>query len=153
MNHYTELLEYVKTLGESDSYVNTITQGEFDKIDLNKANIFPLLHVSINGAGFSNGSTIKFTVSLSCLSVRDKNNEVIDDKFWRQDNEVDNLNETLAVLNRIWATMYKDFEDNNITASEEPNLDIVIEERSNILDGWTLNFEAEMPNTTLNLCT
>mgnify|MGYP000845967368 CR=1 FL=1 len=82
----------------------------------------------------------------------DINKEVVNDKFWKNDNEVDNLNETLAVLNRMWTSMYRDFEDVNITASENPSLEPLIYDEKNILDGWALNFTIELPNTTLNLC-
>lgn len=152
MNHYTELLYYIKQLADSDEFVNTVTQGTFDKIDLDKGNLFPLVHISINQAQFSNGSTVSFNVQLGCLNIRDINKEIVADKFWKQDNEVDNLNETLAVLNRMWLKMYVDFEDNNITSSENPTLEPQIETRHNILDGWIMDFTIEMPNTTINLC-
>ena len=152
MNQYTELLYYIKSLGEADGFVNTITQGEFDKVDLDKANIYPLLHTSISGANFTNGQTVVFNVQIGCLNQREKNKHVNTDKFFRNDNEVDNMNETLAVLNRLWVNMYKDFQDNDITASENPSLEPMFEDRTNLLDGWIMTFDVELPNTTLNLC-
>jgi hypothetical protein len=153
MNQYTELLYYIKQLAENDSFVNTVTKGDFEVLDLDKANIFPLVHVNIFNAGFTNGQTVTFGVQIGCFDIRDINKEVNTDKFWRQDNEVDNHNETLAVLNRMWLKMYTDFEENNITASENPTLEIQSFERSNLLDGWILDFEVEMPNQVINLCT
>jgi len=44
MNQYTELLYYVKQLAEADTLVNTVTKGDFNLLDLDKANIFPLVH-------------------------------------------------------------------------------------------------------------
>ena len=29
----------------------------------------------------------------------------------------------------------------------------MFEDRTNLLDGWILTFDVEIPNTTLNLCT
>lgn len=152
MNHYSNLLSYIKQLAEQDVFVNTVTQGEWERLDLDKGNIFPLVHIQINGAGFSNGQTVTFDVQIGCFSVRDKNNETVTDKFWLQDNEVDNMNETFAVLNRLWLQMYRDFESNNITASENPTLEPTYFDYKNLLDGWILSFEVEMPNTTLSLC-
>ena len=152
MNQYTEVLYYIKELAEADSFVNTVTKGEFDKLDLNKGNIFPLVHINIASAGFTNGSTITFEVQVGCLSVRDINKEVVEDKFWEQDNEVDNLNETLACLNRMWTIMYRDFTDVGITASENPTLEPMIMGDKNLLDGWIIDFTIEVPNTKLNLC-
>jgi hypothetical protein len=49
--------------------------------------------------------------------------------------------------------MVKDFADNNIIADEDSTLEPLTEAYSNLLDGWILNFDVELPNTTLNLCT
>jgi hypothetical protein len=153
MNQYTELLYYIKSLAEADSLVNTVTKGDFDLLDLDKMNIFPLVHIAIAGAGFTNGATVNFSVQVGCFDIRDINKEIRTNKFWEQDNEVDNHNTTLAILNRMWLKMYTDFEQNNITASESPSLDIYSFVRSNTLDGWILSFDVEVPNTTINLCT
>lgn len=153
MNQYSELLQYIYNLAIADPFINTVTQGDTDKIDLDKGNIFSLLHIVIDSGSFSNGSTVLFSVSLDCLALRNINKkEVISDKFWKQDNEVDNHNETLASLNKLWTTMYKDFEKRNITASENPTLEKISFAGKNLYDGWSLSFEVELPNTTLNLC-
>ena len=152
MNQYTELLYYIKSLADADALVNTVTKGDFELLDLDKANIFPLVHINITDAGFTNGSTVKFSLQVGCFDIRDINKEIRDNKFWEQDNEVDNHNETLAVLNRMWLKMFTDFELNNITASENPTLEIQTFVRGNTLDGWILSFEVEMPNTTISLC-
>ena len=156
MNQYTELLYYLKQFAEEDSFVNTVTQGEFDRLDLDKGNIFPLVHIQINSGNFTNGQVVRFNIQVGCFAVRHQYNDVDNqtgiDKFWLQDNEVDNMNTTLAVLNRMWLKMYKDFEDNNIVASENPTFDPQYFTRTNLLDGWILTFDVEVPNTTLNLC-
>lgn len=152
MNHYTQLLYYIKQLAETDVLVNTVTQGDFERLDLDKKNIFNLVHIFLSQAQFTNGNTVNFTVQVGAFGLRDINKEVVDDKFWLQDNEVDNLNTTLAILNRLWLKMYVDFEKNNITASENPTLEPQVFTRGNLLDGWIMTFEVEMPNTIINLC-
>lgn len=150
LNQYSELLNYIKQLGEQDSYINTITKG--DNIDLNKMDVYPMLNVNINTATFPSEGTISFSVELACLAIRDINNEVVTDKFWEQDNEVDNLNSTLASLNRIWRIMNRDFTQNNITASDTPTLEAIVFSEKNLLDGWSMSFDVELPNVTLSLC-
>jgi hypothetical protein len=76
----------------------------------------------------------------------------ITDQYWGQDNELDNHNTTLAILNRIWGKMYKDFENKNITASENPTFELGSMEGHKLLDGAVLTFQVELPNTTINLC-
>ena len=114
--------------------------------------VYPMLNININTATFPSEGTILFSVELACLAVRDINKEVVTDKFWEQDNEVDNHNETLATLNRIWRTMNRDFNDNNITASSNPSIEKITGEKTNYVDGWSMSFDVEMPNVEVDLC-
>ena len=152
MNAYTQLLNYIKLLGDADVFVNTVTKtGEVD-FDTYKGNIFPILDVFIAAGSFPSNAVIRYTIELTCVNLRDINKEVVNDKFFENDNEVDNMNETQSVLNRIWLNMIRDFADNNITASEAPTLIPIIYEGKNIYDGWTLTFDVDVPNTTIALC-
>lgn len=148
MNQLTELYLYFKQLAEDDSQVNKVVKS----IDLNKETIFPLVNIIIESGAFTNGSTVNFNVELSCFDIRDINKEVKTDDFWGQDNEVDNHNLAIAVLNRMWLNMYTDFEENNITASENPTFELGSFEGSKLLDGARLTFTVEVPNTIISLC-
>jgi len=152
MNQYSTLLYYIKELAQSDVFINHVTQGELSEATLDKMIIPTLLNISINSGSFTNGSTVVFSVELACLAQRDINKEVRTDDFWLQDNEVDNMNETHASLNRLWNKMYVDFEKNNITSSENPSLTAITFGTNKLLDGWLLTFDVELPNTELNLC-
>ena len=153
MNQYTQVLTYLKTLAEQDDFVNTVTQGNMNDVDLYKANIFNLVHIDILSSGFTNGNTITFDLEILSAQVRDSNKKDQEtSKFWNQDNKVDNLNETLAVLNRMWVKMLVDFEGNNIRVEETASLEEVTEWNKNLLDGWLMTFTIEVPNTTLSIC-
>jgi hypothetical protein len=148
MNQLTELYRYIKQLAEADSQVNKVTK----KQDLAKETLFPLVNVIIESGGFTNGSTVNFNVELSCFDIRNISKEIQTDDFWGNDNEVDNHNLAIAVLNRLWNKMYIDFEENNITASENPTFELGSFEAPKLLDGARLTFSVEVPNTTINLC-
>lgn len=152
MNGYTELLRYFKKLGTEDIFINTITQGDFELVDIAKKNIFPLMHIAVGNATFPSQSVVRFDVQLGIYNIRDISKEIITDKFWQQDNEVDNLNETLYSINRIWQLMLNDFEENDITASENPTCEQSTYEKENLLDGWILTFQVEVPNIQISLC-
>lgn len=148
MNQLTELYKYLKQLADSDNQVNKVMKSA----DLNKETIFPLVNIDIQSGGFTNGSVINFNIELSCFDIRDINKEVNTDDFWGNDNEVDNHNLAIAVLNRMWLSMMKDFEANNITSSENPTFELGSFEGSKLLDGARLSFVVEVPNTTISLC-
>lgn len=152
MNHYTELLTYLKSLADADGFINTVTQGLTSDFDLDKGNIYPILNIDVNNAGFSTGQTISFDVEIACFDIRDNNKETNTDKFWKQDNKVDNLNEMLASLNRMWLKLLQDIDDKNIRVDETAELVQLVEWNKNLADGWLMTFSIELPNTTISLC-
>lgn len=147
---YSQLLKYIKSLAQSEEYINTSTMGE--ELDLNKSNIFPLFNVDVTGASFTSNRTVTFDVTMSALDVRSINNESNTDKFYGNDNEIDNHNATISVLNNIWVKMHRDFAENNITASDNPSLEMITFSDKNLLDGWSINFTVEMPTSGVDLC-
>ena len=148
MNQLSQLYKYLYDLANADVQVNKVLKTQ----DLAKETIFPLVNIMIESGGFTNGSTINFNIELSCFNIRDINKEIQTDDFWQQDNELDNHNLAIAVLNRMWLKMYTDFEDNNITSSENPTFELGSLEGSKLLDGARLTFTVEVPNTELSLC-
>ena len=148
MNQLSQLYKYLYELADADEQVNKVLKTP----DLAKETIFPLVNIMIESGGFTNGSTINFNIELSCFNIRDINKEIQTDDFWQQDNELDNHNLAIAVLNRMWLKMYTDFEDNNITSSENPTFELGSLEGSKLLDGARLTFTVEVPNTELSLC-
>jgi len=150
MNQITTLYSYLKQLAEADSLVNSVmkTQG----IDLKKEVMYPLVNINIVSGAFTNGQTVQLNIELACFNQRDINKEINVDDFWGQDNEVDNHNLCVGVLNRMWLKMYIDFEENNITSSENPTFELGSFEGAKLLDGARLTFVVEVPNTELSLC-
>jgi hypothetical protein len=150
MNHYTQLIEEIR--GVSSDLVNTISHGNFEDVDLSKSNIFPLMHIFVSGGRLNNGSTIQLDVQLGCFQQRNSFSDITEDKVYSNDNQVDNMNETLAIINTVWNKLLMDFDSSFITASENPDLEPVENAYSNGLDGWILSFTLEMPNEKLRLC-
>jgi hypothetical protein len=150
MNQVTTLYTYIKSLGEADSYVSTITKNATNDILQNKATIFPLLNIAITGASYSSQQIKTFSLEISCFNKRDQNKETVNDIFWENDNEVDNMNETEACLNRVWLIMERNFDKNNITANENPSLSPVLEGTTSLIDGWVMTLDVNVPN--IDIC-
>tara|TARA_R110002050_G_scaffold300506_2_gene470220 strand:+ start:392 stop:868 length:477 start_codon:yes stop_codon:yes gene_type:complete len=152
MNAYSELLNYIKGLAKQDYYVSTVTTRLPDDIDIEKNNIFPIFNISALDGVFLTDSVVRFNVVLSCVDIRDFNNEDNTDKFYQNDNEVDNHNNTLTTLQGVWVKMNRDFAENNITASDNPTFRQIQHQRLNVVDGWELSFQVEMPMDGAGLC-
>jgi len=152
MNQVTTLYNFIKSLAEADDYINTVTKNATAETLQNKATVFPLLNVDITGASYPSPQTKNFTLEITCFNKRDYNNDGEIDRFYGTDNELDNLNETEAALNRIWLSMESNFQDNNITSGLNPTLTPILEGTTTLVDGWTLSLEVTTPNTTISLC-
>ena len=150
MNAYSRILRYIRSLAEQDDFVKTITTGA--DIDLNKGDIFPLFNIEITDATFSSNATITFSINIQCLDIRDLNNENVNDKFYLNDNEIDNYNGALSCLNALWVKMHRDFANNNITASDSPSLTQITYSDKNLLDGWDMSLSVEMPIDETSFC-
>jgi hypothetical protein len=151
LNQYSELLTYLKELLENDPLINTVTKGSLDELDLNKMDISPLAHIMVTNPNFNNAQVITFDVELTVVDVVDVNKEVNTNKFWGNDNETDVLNETLAIINRVYSILLRDFQDKGFTAIQNATATEVENTKNNMI-GWTLPFQVQMPNDTISLC-
>jgi hypothetical protein len=151
LNHYTELLAYVKQLALQDPLVKSVTQGDFDELDLKKGQERNLVHVDVTGWNMPDGGTVVMTGQIGVFADRRTYSKDNVDGFYGNTNNVDNLNETMAILNRIVTTMYKDFEDHRIEMTLGSSAQLYWNAATQ-LDGWILDFSVDMPNTVIDLC-
>ena len=66
MNQLTELYNYIKQLAQQDSMINSVSKKE----NLSKEVKFPLVNITIDSGGFTNGSTINFNVEILNSNVK-----------------------------------------------------------------------------------
>lgn len=151
MNAYYELLRVLKTSLENNTHVNTVTQGDILEVDLNKKNIFPLAHISVSTGTFAE-NVIRFNVQIIAMDIRNSVTDTVSDKFVGNDNEIDNLNTSLSVLRRTYNELVKDKYSEDITIIGEPNLELFTESRQNLLDGWSMNVQVEVPDIIMSIC-
>lgn len=152
MNAYSELLRYIKKLAEEDDYIKTVLSRSSDDFDWEKGNIYPIFNVSALRGSFPTPALVTFSIELVCVDIRDLNPEDAEDKFWSNDNEVDNHNSTLASLSGIWTKLNRNFANNDIIASDNPTINQIEFDGVNLADGWSMTFDVTMPIRELNLC-
>ena len=151
-SHYSRLLDYVKQLAESDPLVNKVSEGTRADIDLDKMTIFPLLNILVDDIDLSNPSTVGFSVELTSLGLVDEANERTDKDFHKGTNEVDVLNETSVILNRIVSRIFSERDGTGITVESVSGTGSIRENGTNIHSGWQITLSVLMPNNELNLC-
>lgn len=145
MNSFYKVVDFLKGHFESDSFVHTITHGVVNDVDIDKKNIFPLVHFSINNAQVIEG-LIVYTFTIWVLDIRNFSKKPITDKFLKNDNELDNLNTTFAIANRLLTKLRLQRLPNDIELFANSTLEPVQFDFSNILDGWQFDIQLSIPN-------
>ncbi|WP_136465520.1 hypothetical protein [Flagellimonas onchidii] len=149
MKNYYQVLDLLKTKLEADPLVQTITNVDEESFDLDKKNIYPIVDILCESAVIGL-QTITFTFTITALDIRDINQNPRTDKFVGNDNKQDNLNTTLAILNRLYKSITKFGDD--VTIVNEPTPEPRIYQHENLLDGWQMTLELETPNTEISVC-
>ena len=120
----------VKQLAESDPLVNRVTEGTRADLDLDKMTLFPLLNILVDDLDLSNPATVGYGIELTALGLVNEPKGVVGNDFYKGSNEVDVLNTTSIILNRIVSRIY----------SEQDGT------------GWQITLTVSMPNNELSLC-
>ena len=106
MKGFYNLTDKLKDALIAEPFVNTVTFGSLDDVDLNKQTIFPLSHIIVNNTTVGS-KTITFNVSILAMDIVDISKEATTDIFVGNDNEQDVLNTQLALLTRIINTLQR----------------------------------------------
>lgn len=153
LNHYTQITEFVRQLLETDPLVNTITQGFAEELAFDKITLFPLVHLFVGNFSISDtGQVVNWDIEVTALNQRDTNKEINTDSYYKNNNEVDNFNETSAILIRLVTRIISEFESRKITVSSVSSAQKVTLDYVKDLDGYSQALTLELPNNEINLC-
>ena len=146
MTGFYDITTKIKETLESEPFVNTVTYGNIDDVDLNKQNIFPLSHIVVNNTNIDD-KVINFSISVLFMDIVDESKKVRTSKFLGNDNEQDVLNTQLAVATRLTTLLkrgdlYSDLYQLEGNVSCEPFVDRF----ENKLAGGTATFNILVKN-------
>lgn len=146
MKGFYNLTTKLKETLEAEPFVNTVTSGSLDDVDLNKQNIFPLAHIIVNSVSIGE-RVLTCNVSMLAMDIVDISIDETTDKFVGNDNEQDVLNTMLALSTRVVnlmqrGTLYTDLYQIEGDVSCEPFVDRF----ENKLAGWTSTFDVLIQN-------
>lgn len=146
MTGYYNLLNKLQTHFNADAVVNTVTQGDIFKVDLNKQTIFPLVHIMVNSCTLD-ASTVTWNVSIIAMDIVDISKDATTDIFTGNDNETDVLNTQHAVLNRAYEIIkHGSLAYDLFMVEGTANLEPFTERFENLLAGWTMTLDIVTPN-------
>lgn len=146
MTGFYNLIDKIKDTLNAEPFVNSITQGSLDDIDLNKQTIFPLSHIIVNNVNVA-GSTLVFNVSVMAMDIVDESKAEVADDFLGNDNEQDVLNTQLAVLNRLITLLQRgDVYSDKYQVVGAVGCEPFVDRFENKLAGWVATFDVNIEN-------
>ena len=151
MREFYTTIDFLKSLLQEDINVHTILHGLKSTMDINKKNIFPIAHIQVTNSTIQSGY-VGFTFEVVAVDLRNISKQMVTDKWLGNDNELDNLNTTHAILNRLLTKLRNTRNDFKIELNNEPSLQPIIFEETNLLDGWRTEIELIIPNNEINVC-
>lgn len=151
MREFYTVIDFLKSLLQEDINVHTILHGLKSTMDINKKNIFPIAHIQVTNSNIQTGY-VGFTFEIVAVDLRNVSKQMITDKWLGNDNELDNLNTTHAILNRLLTKLRNTRNDFQIELNNEPTCQPIIFEETNLLDGWRTEIELIIPNNEINVC-
>lgn len=146
MKGFYQVTDKLKTLLNAEPFVNTVTYGSIDDVDLDKQSIFPLSHIIVNNAVVGTKTTT-FSISVLAMDIVDISNDEVTDSFVGNDNEQDVLNTQLALLTRVINELQRgDSYTDKYQVQEDVTCEPFVDRFENKLAGWTATFSVMVVN-------
>jgi hypothetical protein len=145
MTGFYDLTDKIKDTLQAEPFVNTVTYGSLDDIDLDKQTIFPLSHIIVNNVAVAT-KTLRFNISVLSMDIVDESKKEADD-FVGNDNEQDVLNTQLAIQSRLLALLQRgDLYTDKYQVEGEVTCEPFVDRFENKLAGWAATFDVLIPN-------
>tara|TARA_S200002703_G_scaffold129341_1_gene116368 strand:+ start:179 stop:634 length:456 start_codon:yes stop_codon:yes gene_type:complete len=146
MKGFYQVTDKLKTLLNAEPFVNTVTYGSIDDIDLDKQSVFPLSHIIVNNAVVGTKTTT-FSISILAMDIVDISNDEVTSTFVGNDNEQDVLNTQLALLTRVINELQRgDSYTDKYQVEENVTCEPFVDRFENKLAGWTATFSVSVVN-------
>ncbi len=146
MKGFYNVTKELKTALAAEPFVNTVTFGSLDDVDLNKQTIFPLSHIIVNNTTVGT-KTLTFNISILAMDIVDISKEATTDIFVGNDNEQDVLNTQLGLLTRIINILQRgDLYTELYQVQGDVNCEPFVDRFENKLAGWTATFDVVVQN-------
>jgi hypothetical protein len=146
MTGFYNVTKKIKDALNAEPFVNTVSFGSLDDVDLNKQTIFPLSHIIVNNCNVAS-NTMTFNISILAMDIVDESKDEVTDIFVGNDNEQDVLNTQLEVLNRVLAILQRgDLYTDLFQVDGAVGCEPFVDRFENKLAGWAATFDVLVQN-------
>jgi hypothetical protein len=141
MTGFYDITTTIKNALLEDAFVNTVSEGSEDNIDVAKQTMFPLSNIEVPNVSHED-SALRFSVVIILADIVDKSNLQTDDVFRGNDNKQDVLNTQLNVGVRLIERLRRgDLWTDEYQLDGQPNYEQFTDKYENFLSGWILTLD------------
>jgi len=147
MKGYYNLNDTLYNFLITDVLVNQVTKGSLDKITNAKKDMYPLVHVMINGAKIE-GPSVVYNISILAMDLVDYSNADPVNLYYGNDNLDDVLHNTFLICQRFLESARRGSMDDLLFSVENDTADLepFVERFTDDVAGWSMTFDV----TTVN---
>ena len=146
MTGFYNVTKKIKDALNAEPFVNTVSYGSLDDVDLNKQTIFPLSHIIVNNCNVAS-NTMTFNISNLAMDIVDESKDEVTDIFVGNDNEQDVLNTQLEVINRVVSILQRgDLYTDLFQVDGAVGCEPFVDRFENKLAGWAATFDVLVKN-------
>ena len=146
MTGFYDLTDKIKDTLQAEPFVNTVTYGSLDDVDINKQSICHLSHIIVNYCSVVS-NLLRFNISVLAMDIVDESKLETTDDFVGNNNEQDVLNTQLAVLNRLIALLQRGtLYDDKYQVEGDVGCEPFVDRFENKLAGWVATFDVVIQN-------
>ena len=146
MKGFYNLTEQLKSSLIDEPFVNTVTFGSLDDIDLSNQSIFPLAHIIVNSTSVGT-KTLRYNISILAMDIVDISKKQTTDIFIGNDNEQDVFNTQIALITRIVNKLQRgDLYSNLYQVEGEVSCEPFVDRFENKLAGWVATLDVLVQN-------
>ena len=146
MKGFYNVTDKLKDTLIAEPFVNTVTFGSLDDVDLNKQTIFPLSHIIVNNTTVGT-KTLTFNISILSMDIVDISKDEVEDIFVGNDNEQDVFNTQLALQTRVINTLQRgDLYTDLYQVQGDVSCEPFVDRFENKLAGWAATFDVVVQN-------
>jgi len=151
MRHIYEITDKVRNSISSNGITNRITFGDILQVDLDKTTMFPLAHITLGTATFSDDMVI-IPLNVLFIDIVDVNKSLTDDDiFYGNDNLQDVLNTQFQAANLLQAQLSRgNLFNQQLILVGDPTAEPFLDNFENELAGFSLSVDVSMFNNEID---
>jgi len=153
MRQIYEITDNVRNNIKANGITNTVTFGDLLEVDLDKTTMFPLAHITLGTATFSDRLII-IPLNILFIDIVDVNKSLTDDDiFYGNSNLQDILNTQFQAGNLLQSELRRgDLYDGNFQLIESVTAEPFLDNFENQLAGWSFDLNIQAANNDTSVC-